>query len=118
MNWRVRATLFVVWRVEALSEATGAGTVCGTCRPLLEELIIGLPTVSHQHKDNSPLQRSWKGLLGASLLGLLLVLLICMNGRALHTHKPVSTVKTAIRRTGDGKANSHIRHAGVATVMR
>ena len=59
--------------VTALSETTGAGTVCGTCYPLLEELIIGLPTASHERASSSYLQNFGKGLLGASLIGLLLV---------------------------------------------
>ena len=62
--------------VAALSETTGAATVCGTCRPLLEELIIELPTVGNERAYSPHLQHSWKGLLGASLIGFLLVLLI------------------------------------------
>ncbi|MDE0423881.1 NAD(P)/FAD-dependent oxidoreductase [Candidatus Poribacteria bacterium] len=61
--------------VAALSETTGAATVCGMCVPLLEELIIGMPTVSERYEDNPPLQYSWRGLFGASLVGLFLVLL-------------------------------------------
>ena len=62
--------------VTALSETTGAGTVCGTCYPLLEELIIGFPTASHEHASSLPLRNLKKGLLGASFIGLFLVLLI------------------------------------------
>lgn len=62
--------------VTALSETTGAGTVCGTCYPLLEELIIGLPTASHERASSPHLQNLEKGVLGVSLIGLLLVLLI------------------------------------------
>ena len=62
--------------VTALSETTGAGTVCGTCYPLLEELIIGLPTASHERASSPHLQNLGKGVLGVSLIGLLLVLLI------------------------------------------
>ena len=62
--------------VTALSKTTGAGTVCGTCYPLLEELIIGLPTANLAHEYSSHASNLGKGLLGASLAGLLLVLLI------------------------------------------
>ncbi len=62
--------------VAALSEITGAATVCGTCLPLLEELIIGLSTGSDAREYSPHLQHSWKGLLGASFIGLFLVLII------------------------------------------
>ena len=71
-----RACIAGCTTVAALSETTGAGTVCGTCNPLLEELIIGLPTASHEHESSLPSQNFGKGLLGASLVGLLLILLI------------------------------------------
>ena len=71
-----RACIAGCTTVTALSETTGAGTVCGTCHPLLEELIIGLSTTSHASESSPPLQTLGKRLLGVSLIGLLLVLLV------------------------------------------
>ena len=65
--------------VTALSETTGAGTVCGTCYPLLEELIIGLPTTRYARESSPHLQNLRKSLFGVSLVGLLLVLLIYVS---------------------------------------
>ena len=62
--------------VTALAETTGASTVCGTCHPLLEELIIGVSTPSYARESSPDLQNFGKSLFGVSLIGLLLVLLI------------------------------------------
>lgn len=59
--------------VEALSKATGAGTVCGTCLPLLAAL-------NNQPADPIPATPGWRWLLGASITVAVLVPVLVMIG--------------------------------------
>jgi nitrite reductase (NADH) large subunit len=56
--------------LEKLSQCTGAGTVCGSCRPLLAEL-AGAPVPALT-------QPAWRLLLGASLVALLAAVLFAL----------------------------------------
>jgi nitrite reductase (NADH) large subunit len=58
--------------VEELASCTGASTVCGSCRPLLAEL-VGV-------QAEAPVQRGWRGLLLASCGAIVLVAAIWLAG--------------------------------------
>ncbi len=55
--------------VEALMSQTGASTVCGSCKPLLEELVQGRPATQHKAALNHPL-------LAISVIALILATLL------------------------------------------
>jgi nitrite reductase (NADH) large subunit len=58
--------------VEGLAQATGASTVCGSCKPLLGALVGARASLQPA--------KGWKTLIGASAIALLLALLIAFAG--------------------------------------